>query len=137
MGIGRVRLAALAPRLDVALGGTAYLCTSDHGPWVWWEGMPDRPPGPPHVDVSLNVWTPGRQVAIIEVRKAKANGRDLQVTGFRPLTLAPQPAACSFFLWPTDNDEPPPAGSQVRFCLRRSSIGFDRRVKLRVSERTA
>jgi hypothetical protein len=57
----------------------------------------------------------------------------LEALPLEALTLARQPAACSFCLWPSDKDELPPPGSRLKFRLRQSSIGFARRVKLRVS----
>ncbi len=52
---GKLRLAAVAPSLDIAVEGSARLCTSDHIP-IFVLGAPDPPPGPVHLDVSLRMW---------------------------------------------------------------------------------
>jgi hypothetical protein len=80
-GIGfleRIRVSALIPRLDIAVEGTARLCTDEHIP-IYVAGAPDPPPGPLHIDVSLDMWNKRhRRVAVLEQRHARAAGQDLR-----------------------------------------------------------
>jgi len=72
--LDRLRLSALWPRLDVAVEGTARLCTDDHVlvAFVPLEGEWRRTIAT-HVDVGLALWNKGnRRLAVLEVRNAKA-----------------------------------------------------------------
>jgi hypothetical protein len=141
----RVRLAAFMPRLDIAVEGSARLCTSEHI-GIYFAGAPAPPPGPVHIDVLLDMWNKGHQrVAVIEVRNAQATGQDLRdSTGFGSsrageLTLEPGAPKTShhFRLSPSVKDEPlaAHAGDRVTFRLRLGRNGRDRRVGLDIMER--
>ncbi len=124
---GKLRLAAVAPSLDIAVEGSARLCTSDHIP-IFVLGAPDPPPGPVHLDVSLRMWN-----------KAPSASRSLSRaawSAFEPLTLEPGDPMkeVGFTLSPVGADEPLAAssGDQVKFRLRTGRNGRDRRVALSV-----
>jgi hypothetical protein len=147
-GIGfleRIRVSALIPRLDIAVEGTARLCTDEHIP-IYVAGAPDPPPGPLHIDVSLDMWNKGHQrVAVLEQRHARAAGQDLRdgttlgTGSFTALTLelGEPKTHCYFSLSPFTQDEPlaARAGDRVEFGLRLGRNGRDRHVRLDIAER--
>jgi hypothetical protein len=138
----RLRLGVLVPSLDIAVEGSARLCTSDHIP-IYVLGAPDPPPGPVHIDVSLRMWNKGTQrIALLEQREARAAGQELRNgtlaawSAFEPLTLEPGDPMkeVGFTLSPVAQDEPLAAssGDQVKFRLRTGRNGRDRRVAVTV-----
>jgi hypothetical protein len=141
--LGRLRLGALLPGLDVAVEGAARVCTSEHGPMVAVGGDYRSRTAPAHIDVVAELWNKTQHpVALIELRDARARGQDL-VDGaalsysFRPLTLGPaQPKTQVYFsLGPRSDTHPLVAGSgdEVEFSFRLGRNGRDRRVKLTIS----
>jgi len=77
LGVGildRLRLPAFIPRLDIAVEGSAQLCTDEHFMVVFhpMEGESRRKTDV-HIDVSLELWTKGtRRIAVLELRDAAA-----------------------------------------------------------------
>jgi hypothetical protein len=106
-------------------------------------GAPEPPPGPVHIDVSLDMWNKGHaRIAVIELREARAAEQDLRdgtaigTRPFEPLTLEPglPKTEVYFSLSPVAADEPLAArsGDDVKFILRVGRNGRDRRVSVRV-----
>ena len=77
LGVGildRLRLSAFIPRLDIAVEGSAQLCTDEHFMVVFlpMEGELRRKTDV-HIDVSIELWTKGtRRIAVLELRDAAA-----------------------------------------------------------------
>jgi hypothetical protein len=134
----RMRLAALLPQVDVAVEGTARLCTDDHMfvAFIPMEG--ERPSIAAHIDVSLQLWNKGnRRIAVLEVRNAKAANQALKdgIKPFSSLTLEPgSPKIEAYFtLSPADGSTLSPSeGDRLEFALRLGRNGRDRRVTLRI-----
>ena len=96
LGVGildRLRLPAFIPRLDIAVEGSAQLCTDEHFMVVIlpMEGESRRKTDV-HIDVSFELWTKGtRRIAVLELRDAAAVRQLLKDRRepFSPLTLEP------------------------------------------------
>jgi hypothetical protein len=141
LGVGildRLRLSAFIPRLDIAVKGSAHLCTDEHFMVVLppMEGEL-RPKTEEHIDVSLELWTKGtRPIAVLELRDAAAVRQLLKDRRepFSPLTLEPgTPVSAYFTLEPTDGSALQAGeGNRLTFGLRLGRNGRDRRAALKV-----
>jgi len=142
LGVGildRLRLPAFIPRLDIAVEGSAQLCTDEHFMVVFhpMEGELRRKTDV-HIDVSLELWTKGtRRIAVLELRDAAAVRQLLKDRRepFSPLTLEPgtPKVSADFTLEPADGDTlQAGVGSRLTFGLRLDRNGRDRRVSLKV-----
>jgi hypothetical protein len=142
LGVGildRLRLSAFIPRLDIAVEGSAQLCTDEHFMVVLptMEGESPRKTDV-HIDVSLELWTKGtRRIAVLELRDAAAVRQLLKDRRepFSPLTLEPgtPKVSADFTLEPADGGTLQAGeGSRLTFGLRLGRNGRDRRVALRV-----
>jgi hypothetical protein len=142
LGVGildRLRLSAFIPRLDIAVGGSAQLCTDEHFMVVLptTEGESPRKTDV-HIDVSLELWTKGtRRIAVLELRDAAAVRQLLKDRRepFSPLTLEPgTPKVSADFTLEPANGATLQAGegSRLTFGLRLDRNGRDRRVSLKV-----
>jgi hypothetical protein len=141
LGVGildRLRLPAFIPRLDIAVEGSAQLCTDEHFMVVFhpMEGELRRKTDV-HIDVSLELWTKGtRRIAVLELRDAAAVRQLLKDRRepFSPLTLEPgtPKVSADFTLEPADGDTlQAGVGSRLTFGLRLDRNGRDRRVSLK------
>jgi hypothetical protein len=142
LGVGlldRLRLSAFIPRLDIAVEGSAQLCTDEHFMVVIlpMEGESRRKTDV-HIDVSLELWTKGtRRIAVLELRDAAAVRQPLKDRRepFSPLTLEPgtPKVSADFPLEPADGASLQAGeGSRLTFGLRLGRNGRDRRVSLKV-----
>jgi hypothetical protein len=142
LGVGildRLRLSAFIPRLDIAVEGSAQLCTDEHFIEVLlpMEGESGRKTDV-HIDVSLELWTKGtRRITVLELRDAAAVRQLLKDRRepFSPLTLEPRtPKVSTYFtLEPADGRSLQAGeGSRLTFGLRLGRNGRDRRVALKV-----
>jgi hypothetical protein len=142
LGVGildRLRLSAFIPRLDIAVEGSAQLCTDEHFIVVFhpMEGELRRKTDV-HIDVSLKLWTKGtRSIAVLELRDAAAVRQLLKDRRepFSPLTLEPgTPKVSAYFtLEPADGDTLQAGeGNRLTFGLRLGRNGRDRRMALKV-----
>jgi hypothetical protein len=142
-GVGlleKLRLSVLMPRLEIGVEGSARLCTDDHVP-IYVAGV-EHDPIALHIDVSLELWTKGRdRVAILEERGGRAAGQALREgteigSGlFRPITLEPgAPKVENWFsLMPLEGGALQAAqGDRVEFRLRLGRNGRDRHVDLEI-----
>jgi hypothetical protein len=141
LGVGildRLRLSAFIPRLDIAVEGSAQLCTDEH----FMEVLPPMEgelggKTDVHLDVSLELWTKGtRRITVLELRDAAAVRQPLKdrLEPFSPLTLEPgTEVSTDFTLEPADGRSLQASeGSRLTFGLRLSRNGRDRRVALKV-----
>jgi hypothetical protein len=142
LGVGildRLRLSAFIPRLDIAVEGSAQLCTDEHFMVVLptMEGESPRKTDV-HIDVSLELWTKGTlRIAVLELRDAAAVRQLLKDRRepFSPLTLEPgtPKVSADFTLEPADGGALQAGeGSRLTFGLRLDRNGRDRRVSLKV-----
>lgn len=142
LGVGildRLRLPAFIPRLDIAVEGSAQLCTDEHFMVVLpaMEGE-SRPKTDVHIDVSLELWTKGtRRIAVLELRDAAAVRQPLKDRRepFSPLTLEPgsPKVSADFTLEPANGGLLQAGeGSRLTFGLRLDRNGRDRRVALKI-----
>lgn len=141
LGVGildRLRLSAFIPRLDIAVEGSAHLCTDEHFMVVLppTEGELRRKTEE-HIDVSLELWTKGtRRIAVLELRDAAAVRQLLKDRRepFSPLTLEPgTPVSAYFTLEPADDGTLQGGeGNRLTFGLRLGRNGRDRRVALKI-----
>jgi hypothetical protein len=142
LGVGildRLRLSAFIPRLDIAVEGSAQLCTDEHFMVVLptMEGESPRKTDV-HIDVSLELWTKGTlRIAVLELRDAAAVRQLLKDRRepFSPLTLEPgtPKVSADFTLEPADGGTLQAGeGSRLTFGLRLGRNGRDRRVALKV-----
>jgi hypothetical protein len=142
LGVGildRLRLPAFIPRLDIAVEGSAQLCTDEHFMVVLppMEGESRRKTDV-HIDVSLELWTKGtRRIAVLELRDAVAVRQPLKDRRepFSPLTLEPgtPKVSADFTLEPANGGLLQAGeGSRLTFGLRLDRNGRDRRVALRI-----
>jgi hypothetical protein len=141
LGVGildRLRLSAFIPRLDIAVEGSAHLCTDEHFMVVLppMEGELRRKTEE-HIDVSLELWTKGtRRIAVLELRDAAAVRQLLKDRRepFSPLTLEPgTPVSAYFTLEPADDGTLQGGeGNRLTFGLRLGRNGRDRRVALKI-----
>ena len=142
LGVGildRLRLPAFIPRLDIAVEGSAQLCTDEHFMVVLptMEGESPRKTDV-HIDVSLELWTKGtRRIAVLELRDAAAVRQPLKDRRepFSPLTLEPgsPKVSADFTLEPANGGLLQAGeGSRLTFGLRLDRNGRDRRVSLKV-----
>jgi hypothetical protein len=141
LGVGildRLRLSAFIPRLDIAVGGSAQLCTDEHFMVVLptTEGESSRKTDV-HIDVSLELWTKGTRIAVLELRDAAAVRQPLKDRRepFSPLTLEPgTPKVSADFTLEPANGGLLQAGesSRLTFGLRLDRNGRDRRVALKI-----
>jgi hypothetical protein len=142
LGVGildRQRLSAFIPRLDIAVEGSAQLCTDEHFMVVLptMEGESPRK-SDVHIDVSLELWTKGTlRIAVLELRDAAAVRQLLKDRRepFSPLTLEPgtPKVSADFTLEPADGATLQAGeGSRLTFGLRLDRNGRDRRVSLKV-----
>jgi hypothetical protein len=142
LGVGildRLRVSAFIPRLDVAVEGSAQLCTDEHFMVVLptMEGESPRKTDV-HIDVSLELWTKGTlRIAVLELRDAAAVRQLLKDRRepFSPLTLEPgtPKVSADFTLEPADGGALQAGeGSRLTFGLRLDRNGRDRRVSLKV-----
>jgi hypothetical protein len=142
LGVGildRLRLPAFIPRLDIAVEGSAQLCTDEHFMVVLptMEGESPRNTDV-HIDVSLELWTKGaRRIAVLELRDAAAVRQPLKDRRepFSPLTLEPgsPKVSADFTLEPANGGLLQAGeGSRLTFGLRLDRNGRDRRVALKI-----
>jgi hypothetical protein len=141
LGVGildRLRLSAFIPRLDIAVEGSAQLCTDEHFMVVLppMEGELRRKTDV-HIDVSLELWTKGkRRITVLELRDAAAVRQPLKDRRepFSPLTLEPgTPVSAYFTLEPADDGTLQASeGNRLTFGLRLGRNGRDRRVALKI-----
>jgi hypothetical protein len=142
LGVGildRLRLPAFIPRLDIAVAGSAQLCTDEHFMVVLqpMEGESARKTDV-HIDVSLELWTKGaRRIAVLELRDAAAVRQPLKDRRepFSPLTLEPgsPKVSADFTLEPANGGLLQAGeGSRLTFGLRLDRNGRDRRVALKI-----
>ena len=141
-GVGildRLRLSAFIPRLDIAVEGSAQLCTDEHFMVVLptMEGESQRKTDM-HIDVSLELWTKGtRPIAVLELRDAAAVRQPLKDRRepFSPLTLEPgtPKVFADFTLEPAEGATLQAGeGNRLTFGLRLGRNGRDRRVALKI-----
>jgi hypothetical protein len=102
----------------------AKLCTDRH-PMVFFVGggpEPPEPPGPQHVDVSLDLWVPEHRTTVRDMI-AEAVGQRLEPNihiGFSPMTLEPggKPEAQWIALGPPERDQlQAKAGDKIKVTL--------------------
>ena len=141
LGVGildRLRLSAFIPRLDIAVEGSAHLCTDEHFMVVLppIEGELRRKTEE-HIDVSLELRTKGtRRIAVLELRDAAAVRQLLKDRRepFSPLTLEPGTRVSAYFTLEPADDGTLQAGegNRLTFGLRLGRNGRDRRVALKI-----